>query len=292
MDPQSLHVFVAAARAGTILGAATACNTSRGRVRRKLEEFEAWAGTALFVRERHGLTLTQAGTLLLERVEPIVAELEVLRANAHRAGEAPSGVLKIAANALTPSLGVAEFFTLCEQMMPDVRVEGVVTSDVPRELRDGCEVGLLLAESVPEGPWTSVRGVTFEAGLFASQSYVERHGLPTSPAELTSHRIAGWSYPGADGRSIPLRGGGRIDVEPLFVSSYGEPVFQLVLAGGAIGNLSASAFGDHDLIRVLPDQVGYDVHVFVLLSRAAMAIPRVRELHRLIGVVANQLPPT
>lgn len=289
MDPQSLEIFVAAARSGTILGAAQACATSRGRVRRKLDELEAWAQTDLFLRERKGLSLTAAGELLLERVAPIVGELELVREYARRAGEAPSGVLKVAANALTPSFGVPEFFALCAQRMPDVKVEGTVCRDVTVKLQEGYEVGLLLAESVPPGPWTTFRAFGLHGGLFASPAYVERHGQPTTLAELTDHDLACWCYPGADGRSIPLRNGGRFDVEPRLAIDHGEPLAQLVRAGSVIGNFCPAPFGGNDLVPILADQVGYELSLFVLVARRAMVIPRVRELHRMLQVVGERV---
>ena len=103
MDPQALEIFLAAARTQSILGAAEACGTSRGRVRRQLEELEQRAQTSLFERTRSGLSLTPAGQLLRGRAAPLVSEIDELFDNVRRVGEDPTGTLTVAANTLTPS---------------------------------------------------------------------------------------------------------------------------------------------------------------------------------------------
>ena len=156
-------------------------------------------------------------------------------------------------------------------------------------VRDGCEVGLLLAEELPDGPWSAFRAFTLQAGLYASPEYFERHGTPTTPAELAEHRLASWKYPGYDGRSLKLRAGGELATKPFFVCSYAEPLWVLVADGQAIGNLCAHAF-DSDRVRpVLADHVGYEVHLWVVFARDALAVPRVRELHRLLRNTAAEI---
>lgn len=86
-----------------------------------------------------------------------------------------------------------------------------------------------------------------------------------------------------------MKAGGAIEVEPVMIASYGEPIHRLVEAGLAIGLYAASAFDDRGLVRVLPEVVGYRAHVWVLLARATMALPRVRELHRLLALATDQL---
>ena len=80
MDPRRLLVFRAAARAGSLSGAARELGWTQPAVSQQLQRLEREAGTPLLLRSTRGVSLTEAGRMLLSRVDVVAGEL-------HMAGE-------------------------------------------------------------------------------------------------------------------------------------------------------------------------------------------------------------
>ena len=95
MDFEQLRIFMVLAEERTFLGAANRLATSRSRVRRKLDQLEADAGTALVSREQTGLILTPAGEALVRRGRALLEDAQQLIAHVRDVGEEPTGLLKI-----------------------------------------------------------------------------------------------------------------------------------------------------------------------------------------------------
>lgn len=81
-----LHAFAVAARLGNLTRAAEALGVSQSAVSRQVAVLEAYLGTPLFRRERHGIALTPEGEALRREVSPafeaIAAATERLRKDA------------------------------------------------------------------------------------------------------------------------------------------------------------------------------------------------------------------
>ncbi|WP_158742643.1 LysR family transcriptional regulator [Acidisphaera sp. L21] len=77
-DIRELRSFVAIARAGSVSGAAERLNIAQPALSRQVQKLEDELGANLLVRHGRGVTLTQAGTLLLERAEALIRDFEQL----------------------------------------------------------------------------------------------------------------------------------------------------------------------------------------------------------------------
>lgn len=73
---QQLEMFRAVARNLSFSVAAREAYTSQPHVSNQIRKLEQHYGIALFVRSRPGITLTEAGAALYERIDKILADLE------------------------------------------------------------------------------------------------------------------------------------------------------------------------------------------------------------------------
>jgi DNA-binding transcriptional LysR family regulator len=71
-DLKDLELFVAAAEAGSIAGAAERCHTVASAISKRLSDLEAGYGTALLVRSSKGVEPTPAGLALLARARGLL----------------------------------------------------------------------------------------------------------------------------------------------------------------------------------------------------------------------------
>ncbi len=70
-----LHAFVAVARAGSISTSAQSLGMTQGGVSRCIRRLESRLGVMLFVRRGYGVTLTDAGRRLFDRIDPALHRL-------------------------------------------------------------------------------------------------------------------------------------------------------------------------------------------------------------------------
>ncbi|QPT13462.1 LysR family transcriptional regulator [Serratia rubidaea] len=136
----ALRAFVEVGRLGSIKAAASALNVTPGAVSQQIRILEDRTGMALFMRERHGLRLTEAGESaypsLLQAFEQIERATQILCDIKGRQTLSVSTVATFAASWLVPRLGK---FT---QRYPNIEVRIEATSDVVDMQRGRVDVAL------------------------------------------------------------------------------------------------------------------------------------------------------
>lgn len=116
-----LHAFVSVARSGCITAAADGLEMTQGGVSRSIRRLESRLGVILFLRGGRGVTLTEAGRQLFDRVEPSLrvlsdAMMEIDTQASPRSRLTVRSVSTLATRWLIPKL--PEF----NQQIPNVRV--------------------------------------------------------------------------------------------------------------------------------------------------------------------------
>ena len=117
METRALRYFQAVAECGSYSRGSEFLRISQPAISRTIGKLEAELGATLFRRHGHGVTLTDAGRILLERSQAVLRQLEQARVEI-RANEAgPSGLISIAVppgagQFLAPAL-VERFGALC-----------------------------------------------------------------------------------------------------------------------------------------------------------------------------------
>lgn len=204
-----LEAFRSAAALRSFSGAGLALGYSQSAVSRKITALEHALGTTLFVREPRGVTLTEAGTLLLEHATAALGELDAARAAIARLtdrvdGRLSVGVIPVMGMALIPR-AVARF----ARSYPDVRIE--LSEGSTPVLVERVEAGTLDVAVVAERPM----GHEQDFGTLRPESILVD---PLRVAVPASHRLA------ARGR-VPVE---ELAREPWIIGragTEGEPIF-------------------------------------------------------------------
>lgn len=253
MNWDDIRVFLAIARTGQILAAARRLGVNHATVARRLTALEENLGTRLFDRSTSGCVLTESGDRFFERAERM--EAEAVAAQADLGGDTPgiTGTVRIGAPDgfgvayLAPRLGklTERHPGLTIQLVPMPRsfslsrreADIAVTVDRP-------ETGRLVAGKL----------VDYALGLYASRTYLDRHGAPGEASDLSAYDLIGYvedilyspslSY----GTEITRDWSARFEI----ASALGQT--EAVRAGAGIGILhDFIARGDPDLVAVLPE---------------------------------------
>ncbi|WP_369657475.1 LysR substrate-binding domain-containing protein [Variovorax sp. V213] len=154
IDSYSIRLFVAAARAGSIVRAAAAENIAPSALSRRIADLEHAFETPLLVRSPRGIALTDAGRLVLARGERLDDELQALLREVQSEGGEVRGTVRLHANMSSVIGFLPERLHRFMEAYPGVEValREEDTRDVLRAcLDDRADVGVGVDVAVPAG---------------------------------------------------------------------------------------------------------------------------------------------
>jgi len=206
----ALKLFSRVARTGSFSRAGREKGLSQPSVSRIVANLEREVGAVLLVRTTRSLSLTEAGADYLQRIEPILLELEEADHAARGTGEL-RGSLRVG---LSPSFAIREVIPRLPEFMaqhPALKID--LSMDDQRQDLIGEDVDLALRlGALADSTATARRIGSNPRVLAASPAYLERAGIPSSPAELARHAVIGgaagklpgsWSFE-KDGRLVSV----------------------------------------------------------------------------------------
>jgi len=184
------------ARSGTVSGAADVLGVHHATVIRHIDALEARMGVKLFQRHARGYTPTESGEDLARVAQATEDQLQQLAGRIKGRGADVSGDLLV-----TSIVEISDFvvpvLTRFQDQNPDVIVRYLTDQRVFR-LEYGEAHVAIRAGSAPEEPDNVVQPLMkLNIGLYASQAYVARHGLPKDETDLKGHLFVGSDNPEA-----------------------------------------------------------------------------------------------
>ena len=178
------------ARLGTVSGAADALGVHHATVIRHIDALEGRLGVKLFQRHARGYNATEAGRDLLQVAQATAEQFDQLEGRLHGHSAKVTGELLITTlEVLSPLLApvLAEF----QSEHPDVNIK-LLTDPRLFRLEYGEAHVAIRAGKPPDDPDNVVQKL-FEQRmtLFATQEYVDKHGLIGPDMDITGHKFVG-----------------------------------------------------------------------------------------------------
>lgn len=274
----ALRLFVRVARGGSFSVAGRELGMSQPSVSRIVSGLETEVGAALLTRTTRAVTLTEAGADYLARIEPILAALDEADHAARGSGEL-RGLLRVGVAA---SFAMRQIIPRLPGFMdrhPGLRVEMTMTDQRQNLVVEGVDVALRFGTLADSSATARKIGVSHRM-LVASPAYLERAGVPATPAELPSHSIivgpaalAGFTFQ-REGREASVHLKGRL------VVNVNEAAATAAIAGLGIACLGRwgcrEEVAQGTLVQILPDwSLGpMDVNAVFAAGRAAKPAAR------------------
>jgi DNA-binding transcriptional LysR family regulator len=236
------------ARAGGFRDGARARGGSASALSDAVRRLEAQLGVRLFNRTTRSAALTEAGTRLLERLDPALREVETALDAVNGFRDQPAGMLRLNVPISAARLVLPRIVPPFLAAYPGIRLE-VMTDDLFVDiLAAGCDAGIRYDErleqdmiAVPIGP----RHQRFATA--AAPAYLDRHGRPNHPRDLLGHACLRGRFPG---RAITdwefEREGETIRIDP-------TPGPLIVQAGGASDLAVDAAIAGTGIVSLFED---------------------------------------
>lgn len=183
-----LAVFVDVMRVGSFSSAARRRSQTPSAVVRQIDALEADLGVPLFTRSTRALAPTDAGRRLHERALRLLDDMADTRAEVAALEGVVAGTLRIAC---FPTFGKRWVLPVLGAMAadyPELRVELDLTERLADPVVERLDVVIRMGR-LPDSTLIATRLAPLERILVAGRSYLERHGRPSTPDDLSAHRL-------------------------------------------------------------------------------------------------------
>ncbi len=256
-DANDLFVFVRVVESGGFSAAARTMGVPTSTVSRRIGRLEEALDARLLQRTTRKVSLTDVGQRFYERAAQIVADIDEAERDVAALHDEPRGLLRISIPAelnetLEPIL--VGFLNKYKEVRLEVDASDRYVDLVEERFDVALRAGRLADSSL-----IAVKLMDSEVRLFASPSYIEHRGEPTSPKELIEHDCClfgplsagtAWALQGPNGSiRVPVKG--RMSANSMILAKAA------VVAGLGIGMLPTNACCDEvvtgKLQIVLPD---------------------------------------
>lgn len=192
MDWDKLRVFHAVANAGSLTHAGDMLHLSQSAISRQIRGLEEQLQATLFHRHARGLLLTEQGELLYDATRAMSKRLNAAAARIRDSKDEVSGELRITATQGFGTLWLAPRLGRLFAAHPNLSVQMILTEavlDLPMR-----EADVAIRMSSPQQADLIRRPLmNTTMRLYASASYLARHGAPESPSDLAGHRIIAYA---------------------------------------------------------------------------------------------------
>jgi DNA-binding transcriptional LysR family regulator len=253
MNWDDVRMFLAVARTGQILSASKRLGVNHATLSRRVTALEEALKTRLLVRRTNGCELTAEGEVFLNAAERMETEMLAAQAHVGRVDTAVAGTVRIGApdgfgvSFLAPRLGqlTARFPALRIQLVP-----------VPRSFslsQREADIAITL-ERPEQGRLVSSKLTDYTLGIYASNAYLDEHGVPDSIEALKQHRRIGYVEDLLYTASLDFTGEVMRHWDAGFEISSATGQTEAVRSGAGIGilhNYIARQYAE--LRRVLPE---------------------------------------
>jgi LysR family transcriptional regulator, transcriptional activator for dmlA len=182
--------FSLLARCGSLSAAGRELGVSTPAVSKRLALLEARLGVRLLARTTRRVSLTPEGELYLDNARRILADIDDVERQLAGAMAAPSGLLRVNTTLGFGRSHIAPLVSQFAKAHPQMQVQLQLTVDPPPLTDDAFDVCVRFGEP-PDARVIARRLAPNRRLLCASPGYLERHGVPKSPAELAQHNCIG-----------------------------------------------------------------------------------------------------
>jgi len=234
--PTEMAFFSLLARCGSFSGAARELNLSTPAVSKRLAQMEARLGVQLLNRTTRRVSLTQEGEIYLQHARRILVDIDDMERLVGNAVAAPQGLLRVNATLGFGRSHIAPLISRFAKQHPDVQIELQLTVNPPPLNEDAFDVCIRFGEP-PDARVIARQLAPNRRLLCASPAYLEQHGVPKVPHDLTRHNCIGIRQ-GSEGYGIWRLSSGKqtetVKVRGNLSTSDGEIAVNWALDGHGI----------------------------------------------------------
>lgn len=275
----AIRVFVCAVESGSLASAGRQLGLSPAMAGRHLRALEDHLNVRLLQRSTRQLSVTEAGQRYVERCKPILAELDDASREVADRDQPLRGTLRVSAPVTFGHRHLGSTVSRYLAAHPGMRVELSLTDRHVDLLAAGIDVAIRIGELFDEN-LTVRRLASCHMVVCAAPGYLQEHGVPATPSELSRHACLAfkgavstgdWTFIGPDGEGHAGLTDARLQSDNMDMLRA-----TAVTGGGMVYGPDfalADALNDGSLVRVLENYRTTELPVHAVFPTARY-IPR------------------
>ncbi|MGH1539260.1 MAG: LysR family transcriptional regulator [Arenicella sp.] len=188
MDWNSLKVFLAIARSGSLSGAANNLAVNHSTIFRRLNAFEDEIGGRLFERLNNRYELTSMGHEVLDLAQDIENSFDTMERHIVGKDFRPKGTVKITAPNNIAYAYLPRYLADFKELHPDILVELLVSNQAFNMSNRQADIAVR-ATSAPPEHLVGRQVCSINWSVYACAAYAEKRGLPQTFDDLNNHLL-------------------------------------------------------------------------------------------------------
>lgn len=291
-DLEQLETFLAVLELGTVTAAAARRNLSKSVISKRISDLELELGTALFRRNAGRITPTESAQRFAERIRPALADLRAAaEAAAWGGAEQLRGTLSITAPMSFGTLHLSPILARFAARNPGLGLRIEYDDRIIDLARDGIDLAVRIGP-LQDSALMARKLCDDVSVACASSGFLNRHGRPETPQDLTGLPAIGYSHlPNSELWRFKM---GRRDLHPAVKETAtvnnGEAMRDLAIAGLGFamlpGFIALPAIAEGKLERVLPDAATREMPISAVWPPMQ---PMPAKLRAMINFLADEL---
>lgn len=172
--------------AGSYTAAAQRLGVSKASMSLRITELEQASGVALVRRTTRSVRLTEAGAALVSQTRGAFEQIEQGFEGVRDLSDRPRGAVRISAPVALGRQRIVPLIAPFLREYPEIRIELDLSDHLSSLTREGFDLAIRHASTIPETyvAWLLTPTATI---LTAAPSYLQAHGMPSSPEALAEH---------------------------------------------------------------------------------------------------------
>lgn len=255
----AMRAFVQVLDSGSYTKAARQLNLHKATVSQQIRQLEDKLGTRLLTRTTRSVTPTEEGLAYYRHACTIVQQLDEVETMLRKGASAPAGHLRVNVPVSMGRLVFAPEIGRFLERYPKITIELGCTDRAVDLVHEGVDCALR-GGPLPDSRLSARRVGDLRFVLCAAPRYVEQHGLPERPEDLSRHHQIGYVLASSGKvRAVSLARDGRqaeLEVPARFVTTDSAVALSAGLDGLGIMVLAEFVASHHlasgALVRVLP----------------------------------------
>jgi len=267
----AIPIFVAVVEKGGFSAAARTLEISKAAVSKRISQLEAQLGVRLLHRTTRRLSLTEAGERYFEYAAQALASAKQGEDAVTELQGEPQGKLKISSPMSFGRLHVAPLIPKLLKRYPKLEIDLIMDDRKVDLVAKGVDIAVRSGSgNLPDSTLVARKLAPLRQVLCASPEYIEQHGRPEKPADLTAHNCVLYSY-SSDVNEWTLSKDGKpetVAVSGNYRLNNSEGIIEAIKEGTGIGRLPTFVAGPDlkagRLVQLfqsyqIPDQTFYAV---------------------------------
>ena len=283
-DFDGIAEFLAIAHRLSIRGAAIDLGRTPGAVSLALQRLEKRIGLPLFHRTTRKVALTDAGSRLLQSVDPAARSIHEGFEEVRQSASAPTGTLRLVVERLAISHVIERVLPLFRRSWPEVNVDITISNRQREVINDGFDAGISIGSYIEQDMIAVRLGKPFQWAVFGAPAYFSANGKPQVTSDLVRHDCIRFRRPekGDIYRWEFIEDNQTVRIEPVGSLTVNDGELMRALAVQGVGLIYSSTLhssrelASGQLEPALMDRSPGTDGLFLYFSKASRSQPKLR----------------